>query len=172
MYSVSVKKTHHLVFLKFTMPWRSNSLHFQSDSKVKTSCHCRGGSIAASTAMTWVVGLQLIQVFYAFFRVLSFGTFFFRGICGKVWRMARIFIPSCNIWGFPKIGVPQNGWFIMEHPIKMDDLVVPLFSETSIYRNWTMMFSPKQNLSHFGKQHFQGNDPSDPSDLRYFQQSL
>ena len=26
------------------------------------------------------------------------------------------------IWVFPKIGVPQNGWFILEHPIKMDDL--------------------------------------------------
>ena len=22
-------------------------------------------------------------------------------------------------WMFPKIGVPQNGWFIMENPIKM-----------------------------------------------------
>ena len=34
---------------------------------------------------------------------------------------------------FPKIGVPQNGWFIMENPIKMGDLVVPLFSETPIF---------------------------------------
>ena len=22
-------------------------------------------------------------------------------------------------WVFPKIGVPQNGWFVMENPIKM-----------------------------------------------------
>ena len=34
---------------------------------------------------------------------------------------------------FPKIVVPQNGWLIVENPIKMDDLGVPLFLETPIY---------------------------------------
>ena len=26
-----------------------------------------------------------------------------------------------KIWVFPKIAVPENGWFIVENPIKMDD---------------------------------------------------
>ena len=37
-----------------------------------------------------------------------------------------------DIWMFPKIGVPQNGWFIMENPIKMGDLGgnTPIFGNT------------------------------------------
>ena len=39
-----------------------------------------------------------------------------------------------SIWVFPKIGVPQNGWFTMENPIKMDGLGLntPIFGNTHI----------------------------------------
>ena len=41
-------------------------------------------------------------------------------------------LEAIAIWVFPKIGIPQNGWFIMENPINMDDLGIPLFLETPI----------------------------------------
>ena len=42
------------------------------------------------------------------------------------------------------MGVPQNRRFITEHPMKMDDLVVTLFQETSTYTkispiDWLML---------------------------------
>ena len=46
-----------------------------------------------------------------------------------------------HIWVFPKIVVPQNGWFIMETPIKMDDL-----GGTTIFGNIHMCINHnKQN---------------------------
>ena len=49
------------------------------------------------------------------------------------------------IWVFPKIGVPQNGWFIMENLIKMDDLGLPLFLETPILYQ---CFHPEKSHDH------------------------
>ena len=42
----------------------------------------------------------------------------------------RIMTGGFHKWGIPKLA----GWFVLDNPIKMDDLGVPLFLETSILR--------------------------------------
>ena len=76
-------------------------------------------------------------------------------ILGKLWTVAR-HGPRWRIWKTTMVsmeifhlgvsknrGKPQNGWFIMENAIKMDDLGATLFLETPIC-HWSFFLSERE----------------------------
>ena len=78
---------------------------------------------------------------------------------GRAPEWCEIYFGQIYTWVFPKIVVPQNGWFIMEIPIKMDDFGGNIiFSETPTYTLWllTRLRSPasvqKDPPKHHGSQ--------------------
>ena len=79
------------------------------------------------------IASSLIIPNYRPFSCEFLGSGFWRGACQRS-PLRRRFddLEQEHMGVSKKIVVPQNGWFIMEHPIKMDDLRVPLFLETSI----------------------------------------
>ena len=52
--------------------------------------------------------------------------------CERTARLWQCLRTPCLIWVFPKIGVSPKMDGLLENPIKMDDLGVPLFLETPI----------------------------------------
>ena len=51
------------------------------------------------------------------------------------YTLKTVIFHSCvSIWRFPRLGVRQNAWFILEYPIKRDDL--GWFNGRYPYRKW------------------------------------
>jgi hypothetical protein len=56
-----------------------------------------------------------------------------------------IFNNATILWGVPQMGVPQNGWFIMEHTIKIDDLI---FGGTPISGNLHILIGFRRKMNY------------------------
>ena len=87
------------------------------------------------------MSFQHVQKFPAAMQIGETGQQPVLQICSGVkWRKNVRFVK----WVFPKIGAPQNEWFIMESHIKIDTLGVPQFLETSKISKFTLVIQCHQ----------------------------
>ena len=93
--------------MRMTEPWNpENNRLFNGSLMNQPFPMSRFGIIPIETTMyTWMFRFQ-VAVFNHFFGNTQHAHF---------WALSNAW--SWRIWVLPKIGVPQNGWFIMENPL-------------------------------------------------------
>ena len=67
----------------------------------------------------------------------------------NLWYTNDLFGYTCIAWGFPEIVVQPNRWFIMQHPVEMDDFGVPpwLRKPPYMYDTYRFVICPNLNLT-------------------------